>query len=132
MKSYMTEQENERRKSEQRSWFYSQLHAISDYYPTVVSITISYHQVYNSAFGTTDDKGVLHYDASSRDNFLIECLNRECTCIGYNLKDIIFDMVACKETTKKGKLDCEGSEAPDHMYQRCGSKLCYEITIKYK
>ncbi len=67
----MTEQENERRKSEQRSWFYSQLHAISDYYPTVSSITISYHQVYRSAFGATDDKSVLHYDASSRDNFLI-------------------------------------------------------------
>ena len=128
----MTEQENERRKSEQRSWYYSQLYAISDFYPAVESITISYHQVYRSAFGTTDKENVLHYDATSRDNFLIDCLNRECTCIGYDLKDIISDMVVRKETNKEGKLDCEGSEAPDHIYQRCGSSLCYEITIKYK
>lgn len=132
MKSYLTEQENERRKSEQRSWYYSQLHAISDCYPAVESITIRYHQIYRSAFGTTEKEKVLHYDTMSRDDFLIGCLNRECTCIGYNLKGVISDMVACKETNKEGKLDCEGSEAPDHMYQSCGSNLYYEITIKYK
>lgn len=31
-----------------------------------------------------------------------------------NLKDMIFDMVAHK-TCKEGKLDCEESEAPDHL-----------------
>lgn len=31
-----------------------------------------------------------------------------------NLKDIIFDMVAHK-TCKEGKLNCEESEAPDHL-----------------
>ena len=44
MKSYMTEQEKERQKSKQLSWYYSRLHKISDYYPTVEIITISYHQ----------------------------------------------------------------------------------------
>lgn len=132
MKSYITERENEQQKSEQRKWYYSQLHTISYYYPTVKSITICYHQVYRSAFGTTDREKVLHYDTTSRDDFLIECLNRECTSIGYNLKYIISDMVAHKETKKKDKIDCEGSEAPDHMYQRCGSCLYYEIIIIYK
>lgn len=85
MKSYMTEQEKKRQKSKQLSWYYSSLHKISDYYPTVEIITISYHQVYRSAFGTKEEEKVLYDDATRRDNFLIECLNRECTCIGYNL-----------------------------------------------
>lgn len=131
MKSYMTEQENERQKSKLRSWHYSQLHNISDYYPTVASIIITYHQIHRSAFGTNDKKNVLNYDTTSRDDFLIVCLNRECTSIGFNLEHIISDMVTHKETYKKGKLDCEGSEAPDHLYQSCGSCLWYNITIKY-
>lgn len=131
MKSYMTEQENERQKSKLRSWHYSQLHNISDYYPTVASIIINYHQIHRSAFGTNDKKNVLNYDTTSRDDFLIVCLNRECTSIGFNLEHIISDMVTHKETYKKGKLDCEGSEAPDHLYQSCGSCLWYNITIKY-
>lgn len=128
----MTDRENERRKSEQRSWFYSQLHAISGYYPTIESITISFHQIYRSAFGTTDKRNILCYDATSRDDFLIECLNGECTCIGYNLKDIILEMVTRKELNKKGKLCCEGSEAPDHLYQSRGASLYYDIAINYK
>lgn len=131
MKSYMTEQENERQKSKQRSWHYSQLHYISDYYPTVTSIIINYHQIHRSAFGTTEKENVLNNNTTSRDDFLIDCLNRECTSIGFNLKHIISDMVVHQETYKKGKLDCEGSEAPDHLYQSCGSSLWYNITIKY-
>lgn len=131
MKSYMTEQENERQKSKRLSWYYSQLHKISDYYPTVASIIINYHQIYKSAFGTKEKENVLNYVATSRDVFLIECLNKECTSIGFNVEHIISDMVTHKETNKKGKLDCEGSEAPDHLYQSCGSSLWYNITIEY-
>lgn len=49
MKSYMTEQEKERQKSKQLSWYNSR-YKISDYYPTVEIITISYHQVYRKRF----------------------------------------------------------------------------------
>lgn len=128
----MTDREIDWRKSEQRSWFYSQLHAISDYYPTVESLTISYHQIYRSAFETTDKRNVLCYDATSRDGFLIECLNGECTCIGYNLKNIIFEVVARRELNIKGKLCCEGGEVPGHLYQSCGAILYYDIAINYK
>ena len=41
-------------------------------------------------------------------------------------------MLARKELNKKGKLYCEGSEAPDLLYQSCGASLYYDIAINYK
>lgn len=132
MKTYMTQQENERQKDNQRSWYYSSLRLISELYPTIKCLTIDYKQVYRSAFGIVDESKCLHYDSNSRDNFLIDCKNRECTYIGYDLKDIIWSMVNRHVETEEGNLDCKGSEAPDHLYQSCGSSLHYKVSIVYK
>lgn len=127
----MTQQENEKQKSNQRSWYYSSLRLISELYPMVKDITIDYKQVYRSAFGTVAEDKCLHFDSGNRDVFLIECKNRECTCIGYDLKNIIWSMVNRYTETEEGDLECKGSEAPDHLYQRCGSSLHYRIIINY-
>lgn len=132
MRTYMTDKQNEEQKSRQRSIHYSLLRNISEIYPTVDKITIRYKQIYRSAFGTSEDENELKYTSSSRNDFLIKCLNRECTSIGYDLRDEIEDMIYCRESSREGSINCDGSEAPDHLYQRCGSSLHYSIQITYK
>ena len=128
----MTDKQNEEQTSRQRSLHYSLLRVISDIYPTVDKITIRYKQIYRSAFGTSEDEKELKYTSSSRNDFLIKCLNRECTSIGYDLRDEIEDMIYCRESSREGSINCDGSEAPDHLYQRCGSSLHYYIQITFK
>lgn len=132
MRTYMTDEQNEEQKSRQRSLHYSLLRNIADIYPTVDTITIRYKQVYRSAFGISEDEHELKYNSNSRNNFLIKCLNRECTSIGYELEDKIRNMIYCCESYKEGNISCSGSEAPDHLYQRCGFSLHYSIQITYK
>ena len=50
----------------------------------------------------------------------------------YELEDKIRNMIYCCESYKEGNISCSGSEAPDHLYQRCGSSLHYSIQITYK
>ena len=95
MRTYMTDEQNEEQKSRQRSLHYSLLRNIADIYPTVDTITIRYKQVYRSAFGTSEDEHELKYNSNSRNNFLIKCLNRECTSICYELEDKIRNMIYC-------------------------------------
>ena len=132
MRTYMTDKQNEDQKSRQRSLHYSLLRVIADIYPAVDKITIRYKQIYRSAFGKSEDEKELKYTSSSRNDFLIECLNRECTSIGYDLRDEIQEMVRCIESSREGNINCNGSEAPDHLYQSCGSSLHYSIKITYK
>ena len=123
---------NKTKNRRERSLHYSLLRNIADIYPTVDTITIRYKQVYRSAFGTSEDEHELKYTSNNRNNFLIKCLNRECTSIGYDLEDIIRNMVYYCESYKEDNISCSGIEAPDHLYQRCGSSLPYSIQITYK
>lgn len=132
MKTYMTHKENDEIKSKQLSWYYSSLQNISELYPSVSSIIIKYNQIYRSAFGTDKKESILNFGSSERNFFLIKCLNRECTSIGFDLGNIISNMVQSKEVEKDGDMDCKGSESPDHLYQSCGSSLHYSIKIVYK
>lgn len=132
MRTYMTDKQNEEQKSRQRSLHYSLLRVISDIYPTVDKITIRYKQIYRSAFGTSEYENEQKYTSSSRNNFLVKCLNRECTSIGYDLRDEVEDMIYSRESSREGNIDCNGSEAPDHLYQSCGSSLHYYIQITFK
>ena len=64
--------------------------------------------------------------------FVIGCLNRECTSIGFNLQSVISSAIHAQKTEISGEMKCGGQEAPDHPEQSCDGKINYTIKIIYK
>ena len=96
------------------------------------SIEIHYQLQHNSAFGSLDKEGTRNVNLQSQMCFVFDCLNRECTSAGFDLKDEIYSMRRNHQTEKSGEMRCEGQEAPDHPEQSCDSVLKYSIRISYK
>lgn len=127
----MTDRENEEQKRRTR-FLLQDRRFISEVYPGVEQIVIEYAVEHRSAFGISHDARTMICTSSHTCVFEVDCLNRECTCGYFNLKEEVWDMVHKKETSRSGEMACEGSEATDHMYQSCGGCLRYQITITYK
>lgn len=99
--------------------------------PSVKEIKIEYTVEYKSAFGRNEVENSITRAPQSKDNYFIDCPNRECTSIGFDLKNEIRRVVSEHKVEEEGTLLCSGSEAPDHLYQRCGSILKYKVIVEY-
>lgn len=130
-RGYMTDRENEEQKRRTR-YMLQDRRLISEVYPEVEQIVIEYAVEHRSAFGIGKDSRTITCAPSHSCIFEVDCLNRECTCGYFNLKEEVWSMVRGKETERTGTMNCKGSEAPDHLYQSCGGSLEYKITIAYK
>lgn len=64
--------------------------------------------------------------------FVIDCLNRECTSIGYDLSSVVGSAIRNHVTEVSGTMRCQGNEAPDHPEQSCDGLLSYTIRMTYK
>lgn len=128
---YKTDEENEEQKRRLR-YTLQDRRSICEVHPNVEKIVIEYHVEHRSAFGINEDSCQVIYEQHQFNVFEVDCLNRECTCGYFNLKDVVWNMIQDKKTTCSGKISCKGSEAPDHLYQSCGGSLEYCISITYK
>ena len=127
----MTRKQNEERRRQNWLNLYD-VRTISAVFPNIEKIVIEYEVIHKSVFGNQKETHTLTYSSNSQANFIIECLNGECTSGYFDLKNVISTMVCEKLSTFEGTLNCTGSEAPDHIYQRCSGNLSYNISIEYK
>ncbi len=93
---------------------------------------IEYEVIHKSIFGVLNENKIITLSPNSKANFIFECLNGECTSFYFDLKNVIYTMARECEKFVEGSLNCEGSEAPDHIYQKCTGILTYKISIEYK
>lgn len=126
----MIDQENKEQKLKTKNALLSNK-LISEVLPTVKEIKIEYIAEHNSAFGKKVVENIIIRTSQSKDNYFIDCPNRECTSIGFDLKNEIRRVVSEHKVEEEGTLYCSGSEAPDHLYQSCGSTLKYKIIVEY-
>jgi hypothetical protein len=66
---------------------------------------------------------------------LIECSNPLCRGGGYEIDSILSEMRRLRETERKGSISCpgdEGSPKGRRRGSRCGNKIQYTLTVKYK
>lgn len=130
-RKYMTERQNEEQKRKLRMALYDH-RRISEAYPDIEQIQIAYEVEHRSAFGISKENHTATYKPDHTNNFMIDCLNRECTTGFFDLKSEIWSMMRTKKAELSGEMRCKGSEAPDHMYQSCDGSLKYTIIITYR
>lgn len=130
-KSYMTRKQNEERRRQNWLNLYDE-RLVSAVFPNVEKLVIEYDITHTSIFGVLNENKITTLSPNSQANFIIECLNGECTFGYFDLKNVISKMVRERLSTSEGSLDCKGSEAPDHLYQSCSGILTYKISIEYK
>jgi hypothetical protein len=127
----MTRKQNEERRRQNWLSLYDE-RRVSAVFPNIEKIVIEYEVIHKSILGDPNQPNTLTYSPNSQANFIIECLNGECTFGYFDLKNVISTMACEKLSTSEGTLDCKGSEAPDHPYQSCSGTLIYKINITYK
>lgn len=127
----MSDAENERQKQRIRSFLHNG-RRIEDAYPQIEKIEINYLKEHNSFVGHNEKDGKWTLTPQSEMYFVIDCLNRECTSIGYDLSSVVGSAIRNHETEVSGTMRCQGNEAPDHPEQSCDGSLSYTIRIIYK
>lgn len=130
-RKHMTEAENERMKQKQRAFAHNGIR-LEERYPQVECISINYIKEHTSFVSPSVKEGVWTVKPQSEAYFILECLNRECTSIGFDLSSAISSAIRNHESEVSGKMKCEGQEAPDHPEQSCSGTLKYTIRISYK
>ena len=132
-RKHMTEAQFEKMKREQQRLRYMDMRRIEDVFPDIASIEIHYQLHHSSAFGSLDEpEKIWRVNLQSQMCFVIDCLNRECTSAGFDLKNEIYSMYRDHQTEKSGEMRCEGQEAPDHPEQSCDGYIKYTVSITYK
>ena len=126
----MTEKENERQKRNTLNALHTGIR-IEERFSNIEKIEIDYIMEHCSAFGVQKKEHRCVYEPHNEAYFIIPCLNRECSSIGFDLSDEIFTMWRNRQNEMSGEKKCQGQEAPDHPEQRCGSSLRYSIRINY-
>ena len=131
LRKYMTDADNERQKQCLKS---SQHNGIifGDKYPQVEKVEIHHSREHHSFVGSSKKEGIWTITPQSEYCFLLDCLNRECTSIGFDLKDAIVSAIRNHSEEVSGIMKCEGQEAPDHPEQSCDGTLKYTIKVFYK
>ena len=130
-KKIMTDAENERQKQRIRSFLHNG-RLVEESYPQVEKIEINYLKEHNSFLGHNENGGKWTITPQCETYFIIDCLNRECTSIGYDLSSVISSAVRNRELEVSDIIRCKGQEAPDHPEQSCDGTLKYTIKITYK
>lgn len=128
----MTEAKFDKMKQEQRRLRYMDTRCKDEVFPNIAKIEITYKLHHGSEFGNQDKEGTWMVNLQSQMDFSIECLNRECSSSGFDLKNEIYSMYRDRLSEKSGEMKCEGQEAPDHPEQSCDGHLSYMIKISYK
>ena len=127
----MTDSENEKNKQHLRGLLHTGIR-IEELYPQVEKIEMHHVREYNSFVGPKTTEGTWTITPNSEVYFVLDCLNRECTASGFNLKSIISGAIHNYETEISGEVRCDGQEAPDHPEQSCSGSLKYTIKITYR
>lgn len=130
----MTNAENERQKQRLRALL-PRGRYIFEAYPEIEKIEITYSRSHNSFVGPNPDNNKENtwvVTPQHEDFFLLNCLNSECTSIGFNLWSVISSAIHAHKKEISGEMKCEGQEAPDHPQQRCDGTLDYTIKITYR
>ena len=105
---------------------------VNQFFPDIEEITIDYTIEHRSAFEVMAESNRSIFKPNSEDFFIIPCVNRECSSIGFDLSSEIYKMYHNHQAEMSGEKRCEGQEAPDHPEQSCGSRISYTIKIRYK
>lgn len=127
----MTEKASEKCKRTMRMIAHTGI-LIEKWYPNVEKIEIHHIRNHTSFCGPMHDEGTWTITPQSEVYFLIECLNRECTSAGFDLRSVISSAICNHQTEVSGEMNCMGDEAPDHPEQSCNGTLQYTIKIVYK
>lgn len=130
-RKYMTERECERMKQNQLRLLHCGRY-VGDFYPEVEKIEIHHIREHHSFAGELHREGTWTITHQSELFFVLGCLNRECTSIGFNLQSEISSAIHAHRTEVSGEMKCGGQEAPDHPEQNCDGFLKYTIWIQYK
>ena len=131
-RKHMTEKECERMKQDQLRMLHRGLY-VGEFFPQVEKIVIRYIREYHSFAGDApSEEKTWVITPQSELFFVIGCLNRECTSIGFNLYSVISSAIHTHMTEISGEMKCVGQEAPDHPEQSCDGTLKYTIKIQYK
>lgn len=131
LRRIMSDDENERQKQHIRSFLHNG-RRVEEVYPRVEKIEISYLKEHNSFVGHNENEGKWTITPQSEAYFVINCLNRECTSIGFDLSGVVGSAIRSHETEVSDEMRCQGKEAPDHPEQSCDGSLKYTIRITYK
>lgn len=97
---------------------------VSAHFPKVASIVIS--MIYNQVGLNKALMRTVNFFPDSSAFFRVDCVNRDCVNGGFDLTQVINDMVGKNKVTVKGKLSCEGS-GPIVGH----SSIAYNIQIIY-
>ena len=130
-RKYMTEEQLRKLKHTQWCHFHNGIR-VERLYPQVEQIEIHYEKRHISFLGETHQEGTRVIKPDSEAFFIIECLNRECSSIGYNLGNVISSAIHGRKTEISGEMKCEGQEAHDHPEQSCSGTIKFTINIYYK
>lgn len=131
-RKHMTEAQFDQLKREQMKYRHMDVGTVGKVFPDIEKILISCHLYHGSAFGVQNVDMERVITPESQAVFVIDCLNRECTSSGFDLKNEIYAMQRNHTVEKTGEMECEGQEAPDHPEQSCDGKLDYTIKITYR
>ena len=130
-RKYVTKKASEKLKQTMRMNAHTGIR-IEELYPNVEKIEIHHVRDHTSFCGSSHNEGIWTITPQSEVFFLIECLNRECTSAGFNLRSVISSAIHSRLTDFSGEMRCEGQEAPDHPEQSCDGHLKYTIKISYR
>ena len=130
-RKYMTEEQSRKLKMEMWRGIHNGIR-VEQMYPNVESIDIHYVLDHTSFAGKSHEERTWHITPQNEIAFVIECLNRECTSIGFDLRNVISSAIHSRQAEVSGEMDCKGQEAPDHPKQRCDGHLNYAVKIWYK
>lgn len=122
----------EKFKRDQSRVRYMDTRLVEELFPDIEKIEVSYHLYHGSFVGPKDVDGSRVYKPQDMAIFYIDCLNKECSSEGFNLKSEIYSLRRDHKTEISGEIKCGGQEAPDHPEQSCDGSLKYTIKIKYK
>ena len=65
-------------------------------------------------------------------NHFIKCQNSSCKGYGFNIGDILLEMVSNKEESKEDLLLCDGEEKIGTGFRSCINSIDYKINTTYK
>lgn len=119
-------------KREQSRVRYMDTRLVEELFPDIEKIEVSYHLYHGSFTGPKNVDGSRFYKPHDMAIFYIDCLNKECSSEGFNLKSEIYSMWREHLAEKTDAMRCDGQEAPDHPEQSCDGSLKYTIKITYK
>ena len=127
----MTDIQNEKQKRATLNAYHTGIR-IEENFPNIERIEIDYIRTHHTAFGPNNVEETKVLTPNSEAFFVIPCINRECSSIGFDMSSEIYEMYRNHQEKMSGEKRCEGQEAPDHPEQPCGSTIFYTIKIHYK